>query len=244
MRARARGARVLVGRCWEAGGAPAYWPWVQALRTYVRDVDPQELRLHLGSGAADLAQMLPELRELLPDLAPTPALEPEAARFRVFLAVGAFLRNAAAARPLVLVLDDLHAADAPSFLLVQFVARELGSARVLVLVAYRDVDPLPGQLLAAMLTEVSREPVTHRLSLRGLSEEDVATYIDATASEIASPELVVALHEQTEGNPLFVGEIVRLISAEGISSGVHRRRSAGHTAGRAGRHRPPAHSPL
>ena len=78
-----RGTRVLVGRCWEAGGAPAYWPWVQALRTYVRDVDPQELRLHLGSGAADLAQMLPELRELLPDLAPTPALESEAARFRV-----------------------------------------------------------------------------------------------------------------------------------------------------------------
>ena len=70
-----------------------------------------------------------------------------------------------------------------------------------------------------MLTEVSREPVTRRLSLRGLSEEDVATYVDATASEIASPELVVALHEQTEGNPLFVGEIVRLISAEGVSSG-------------------------
>ena len=219
VRARARGARLLVGRCWEAGGAPAYWPWVQALRTYIRDIDPLELRQHLGSGAADLAQMLPELRELLADLAPTPALESEAARFRLFDAVATFLRNAAAARPLVLVLDDLHAADAPSLLLLQFVARELGSARVLVLGAYRDVDPLPGPLLAAMLTEVSREPVTGRLSLRGLSEEDVATYVDGTASEIASPELVVALHEQTEGNPLFVGEIVRLIAAEGVPSG-------------------------
>ena len=58
----------------------------------------------------------------------------------------------------MLVLDDLHAADAPSLLLLQFVARELGSARVLVLGAYRDVDPLPGQLLAAMLTEVPGSP--------------------------------------------------------------------------------------
>ena len=64
----ARGARVLVGRCWEAGGAPAYWPWVQALRAYVRGRDPEALREPARAGAADLAQLLPELRELLPDL--------------------------------------------------------------------------------------------------------------------------------------------------------------------------------
>jgi hypothetical protein len=50
-RARARGARVLIGRCWEAGGAPAYWPWVQALRSYVRDSEPLRLRAELGAGA-------------------------------------------------------------------------------------------------------------------------------------------------------------------------------------------------
>ena len=47
--ARARAARVIVGRCWEAGGAPAYWPWVQSLRTYVRETDPEELRAQLGA---------------------------------------------------------------------------------------------------------------------------------------------------------------------------------------------------
>ena len=49
-RARARGARVLVGRCWEAGGAPAYWPWVQSLRAYVRETEPEALRAQLGGG--------------------------------------------------------------------------------------------------------------------------------------------------------------------------------------------------
>src|SRR5439155_19793774 len=56
-RARARGARVLVGRCWEAGGAPAYWPWVQSLRTYVGETEPGALRAELGTRAAELAQI-------------------------------------------------------------------------------------------------------------------------------------------------------------------------------------------
>src|SRR5206468_8545478 len=59
--ARERRARVLVGRCWEAGGAPAYWPWVQSLRTYIEQSEPEALRSQLGAGAADLAPIVPEL---------------------------------------------------------------------------------------------------------------------------------------------------------------------------------------
>ena len=214
--ARARGARILVGRCWEAGGAPAYWPWVQSLRSYVRETDSAALRVQLGVGAGELAHILPELREVLPGLPVPVSLESESARFRLFDATAEFLRNASMTQPIVLVLDDLHAADAPSLLLLQFVARELGSARLLVLGAYRDVDPIPGQPLTAMLAEVAREPVTRRLSLGGLSEGDIAEYVELTASAIASPELAAALHEETEGNPLFVGETVRLLSHEGV----------------------------
>jgi hypothetical protein len=118
----------------------------------------------------------------------------------------------------VLVLDDLHAADTPSLLLLQFLARELGSMRLLVLGAYRDVDPVPGQPLSEVLAEVVREPVSRRLALSGLSKRAVEEYVELTASEIASPEVVTALHEETEGNPLFVGETVRLLALEGVRS--------------------------
>jgi DNA-binding SARP family transcriptional activator len=214
-RARARGARVLVGRCWEAGGAPAFWPWVQSLRVCIRESETRTLRAQLGAGASELAELLPELRELFPGLPEPPELEPESARFRLFEAASHFLRSAAQNRPLVLVLDDLHAADAPSLLLLQFLARELTDSRMLLVAAYRDVDPTVREPLAATAAELAREPATTRLPLAGLDEAAVARFIELTSGEAPSDELVAAVQEETEGNPLFVGEIVRLLRAEG-----------------------------
>jgi DNA-binding SARP family transcriptional activator len=212
----ARGLRILTGRCWEAGGAPAYWPWVQALRTYVRESAPELMRAELGTGAVELAQILPELRELYPDLPKPASLDSDEARFRLMQATAELLRNACAARPTVLVLDDLHAADPASLVLLRFLTRELGSIQLVVLGAYRDVDPVPGQPLSQMLVEVGREPATLRLALGGLSEREVTNYLERTAPAIASPQLAAALHERTEGNPLFPAETVRLLSLEGI----------------------------
>jgi DNA-binding SARP family transcriptional activator/tetratricopeptide (TPR) repeat protein len=186
--ARARGMRVLVGRCWEAGGAPAYWPWVQALR------------------------------EISPELERPTASESEGARFRLFESVARLVREAAEIRPIVLVLDDLHAADAGSLLLLQFLARELRDMRTLVLASYRDVDPVPDPRLTEMLADVGRESLTRRLHLGGLSRDELADYVDVTAAEIGSPEMVARLHEDTEGNPLLAGEIVRLFAEEGSTA--------------------------
>jgi DNA-binding SARP family transcriptional activator len=214
-RAALRGAQLLVGRSWEAGGAPAFWPWVQALRTLVRERDPERLRSELGAGAPDLAQLLPELRELLPGLPEPPSLDSEGARFRLFDAVASFLRTAAETQPLLVLLDDLHAADEPSLLLLQFVARELASSCLLVVGAYRDVDPTLADPLAAALTELAREPVTRSLVLGGLAEGDVARFIEETTERAPTAALVEAVFSESEGNPLFVGEIVRLLEAEG-----------------------------
>ncbi len=213
--ATARGARVLVGRCWEAGGAPAYWPWVQSLRTYMRDVETSLLRELLGDGAADLAQIVPELRRHFPGLPHPPALESQAARFRLFDATAEFLRRASAAQPIVVVIDDLHGADEPSLMLLQFLARELGSTRVLLVGAYRDVDPVPSRRLIDALAEIARESVARRLSLGGLSEQEVAEFVELAGPELVTADRVARLRDETEGNPLFVGEIVRLLSVEG-----------------------------
>jgi DNA-binding SARP family transcriptional activator len=217
--ARVRGARTLVGRCWEAGGAPAYWPWVQSLRSYMREADHAQLVSQLGSGAADLAPIVPELREQLPNL-PEPPLEAEGARFRLFDAASRFLRDAAATRPLVLVLDDLHAADEPSLLLLQFVAGELGDSRILIVGTYRDVDPTVRDPLASTLAELARGQATDRIELGGLTEPDVGRYIEETAGTTAPTELTAAIHAETQGNALFVGEVVRLLAAEGHLAAV------------------------
>jgi len=213
--ARAGGARILVGRCWEAGGAPAFWPWVQAIRAYVREGEPEALRRELGGGARHIAQIVPEVRHAFDDLAEPPSLETEGARFRLFDATSEFLRNASTKRPIVVVLDDLHAADTPSLLLLQFVARELPSMHVLLVAAFRDIDPLVSGDFGATVTDLTGESSTTLLSLRGLSEQDVDSYLQLAASDIASPQLAAKLHEGTEGNPLFVAETVRLLSLEG-----------------------------
>lgn len=129
--AKQRGAQVLWGWCYEGEGAPPYWPWIQILRGYLRHQDPDGLRSEMGAGAADIAEIIPEVREKLPVLEPPPALEPEQARFRLFDSITGFLKNAAQSQPLVLVLDDLHWADKPSLLLLQFLAREIGGSRLL-----------------------------------------------------------------------------------------------------------------
>jgi DNA-binding SARP family transcriptional activator len=211
IRARDAGARVLVGRCWEAGGAPAYWPWVQALRGYVREAGAGELAARLGPAADDLAALLPELAA---DRAPA-ASEGDGARFRLFEAVAALLALAAADVPTLVVLDDVHAADEPSLLLLQFVAREIAGAGALLLCAYRDVDPTLGEPLAAALAALVREPHATPLALTGLGAQEVADYVAAVSGAPASPTLAAAIHAETEGNALFVAEVVRLLQAEG-----------------------------
>ena len=211
--ARRRGAVALVGRCWEAGGAPAYWPWVQSIRAYVEQTDPATIRAQLPEGA-ELAQLMPELADLSNDV-PRPSLDDEGARFRLFDATARFLRAAAAARPLVLVLDDLHAADEPSLLLLRFLAGGLETTRILLIGTYRDVDPTVREPLTSTLAELARERVTHRIELGGLRTTDVQRYIELSTGVEPAAALVEAIRTETEGNPLFVGEVVRLLGSEG-----------------------------
>jgi DNA-binding SARP family transcriptional activator len=212
--ARERGAEVLVGRCWEAGGAPAYWPWVQAMRTYLRDRDPETVCNTVGRGASELAQILPELNELYGGLPLPPTGDPEGARFRLFEATASFLRAASLTEPLVLVLDDLHAADASSLLLLQFLAGALAESRLLAVAAYRDVDPSLRDPLSETLAELRRQPVTRFLPLVGLPEADVGSFVSLTTGLDPPAHVVSALHRATEGNPFFVGEVVRLLASE------------------------------
>ncbi|MBN1400524.1 MAG: protein kinase [Anaerolineae bacterium] len=211
-----RQAQVLWGRCYEGQGMPPYWPWVQALRAYVREHPAEEVRAEMGSGAADIAEICSEVRARFPDLpAPLPLDSPEAARFRLFDSITVFLKSAALAQPLVLILDDLHWADSPSLLLLQFLAGELAAGRLLVVGCYRDVELSRQHPLAQALGELNRQRAFGRVLLRGLTQEDVARFIELTSGIRPPVELVRAVYQQTEGNPFFVNEVVRLLVQEG-----------------------------
>ena len=216
-----RGVQVLWGRCYEEQGMPPYWPWVQAIRSYVRERDPEQLRSEMGAGAADIAEVVSDVKERLPHLQPAPQLEPEQARFRLFDSIAFFLKTASQRQPLVLVLDDLHWADQPSLMLLQFVARELGGARLLLLGTYRDVELSRQHPLAETLGELTRERLFQRVLLRGLSRDDVGRFIEVTSGAEAHDSLVQAVYTQTEGNPLFVTEVVRLLVQEGEVGARH-----------------------
>jgi class 3 adenylate cyclase len=213
--ARLRNVQVLWGRCYEGEGAPAYWPWVQIIRSYAHDKEPKELMSEMGPGAADIAQVVSEVKERLPGLPAPPQLEPEQARFRLFDSITTFLKNASQGGPLMVVLDDLHWADKPSLLLLQFLAKELRGSRLMVLGTYRDVELRRQHPLAQTLGELNRENLSQRVLLRGLTEEDVRRFIEVTAGTSPPDTLVAAVYRETEGNPFFVNEIVRLLVADG-----------------------------
>src|SRR5581483_10085431 len=178
--ARVSGARVYWGRCRDDDGAPAYWPWVQAIRAYARDADPVALAWQLGAGAAEVAQLIPEVAEKL-DIEPAKGSDSEEARFRLFDSVTSLLLAAARDRPILLVLDDLHWADEPSLLLLRFAARELASSGLLILGTYRDVELGRHHPLARVLGEISGIEGSGRIHLRGLGVGAVERYIEMTS---------------------------------------------------------------
>ena len=214
-------AIALLGRCHEGAGAPAFWPWIQALRAYVADRDPEELRTDLGRGAADVATLIELVHERLPGLPPAPRLEPVQARFRLFDSLSAFLGNVGRRRALLLILDDLHWADRPSLLLLEFLAREIRRHHALIVGCYRGLEIGPTHPLGRTLAQLAREGVANQLVVEGLSRTELGEYVQLTAGVQLPDDVLSAVHARTRGNPFFAGQAVRLMAAEGkIRPGV------------------------
>lgn len=212
--ARRRSALVLWGSCHEWEGAPAYWPWTHVLRDWLREVDDGPLRTAAGPNAAFVAQIIPELLERLPDLPDPPVMEPDARHFQLLAATGALLRAAANRQPLTIVLEDIHWADMSSLRLLRFLAQEIRSARVLLVATYRDFELDREHPATPIVADIAREPNCRRITLRGLPKPQVARFVALVSGQAQSPALVDAVYAETEGNPFFVTEVVRLLAEE------------------------------
>jgi|TARA_B100000315_G_scaffold176490_1_gene164990 predicted ATPase len=211
------GAKVLGGWCYEREGAPPYWPWVQPIKASVADAPADQLGTEIGSAAADIADLIPEIRQELPDLETPPALDPEPTRFQLFNSITAFLKTVAQPQSLVVVLDDLHWSDTPSLLLLEFLAQKMAESNVLVIGTYRDVEVTRRHPLTESLARMSRNASFHRLGLDGLESGDAGEYVRESGGENASSKMLEAIHTHTEGYPLFIRSHLAMLSGRSLS---------------------------
>jgi DNA-binding CsgD family transcriptional regulator len=211
------GALVLWGRCYEEAGAPPYWPWVQIFREALGGEDRRTLLADIGIGASDMADILPEIHDLAPGLEPSARLEDAAqARFRMFESIRQFIASLNSDRAVMLVLDDLHWADTPSLRLLEFLAPEFAYNRLLLVGTYRANELSRRHPLSDTLGGLARVPHAARIHLAGLAADEVHEFIAAATGTRPPAWLAASLHTQTEGNPLFLREIVRFLEQQGV----------------------------
>jgi tetratricopeptide (TPR) repeat protein len=200
---RERGCRVLIGRCWDGGGAPAYWPWVQVVRAAGGDFE----------SLASASERNREGRFPVSD-----AVDPAAARFRLFDEIVRFLTERTRTAPALIVLEDVHAADDPSLLLLRFLATSVRDQRILVAASYREAEPRVRDA-PELFAELSR--LGRHVPLIGFSRSEIGRYIEIATDAVAPLSLVERVYELTAGNPFFVGQVVRARADQGETNDTH-----------------------
>jgi DNA-binding SARP family transcriptional activator len=197
--ARSRATVVLWGRAFEGGATPAFWPWLPPLRTLVADRPPGEIA--------------PELANLVSAGEGT-AARADRSRFQLFDAVHRLIADAAAAAPLMIVLDDIQWADLASLELLAFVAGQVGTDPVLLACSVRQLEVGRNDAVVEALAALSRAAATRRIFLRGLSHADTGELVALAAGPDVAQDVTAAIQLRAEGNPFFATELARLVVAE------------------------------
>jgi DNA-binding SARP family transcriptional activator len=204
--AEAGGGRVVWGRNHEQAGSAPLWPWMQIVR---------ELTVALESDGRALApDAAAVLAPVLDGTGTAAAGDVDAARLHLYDAVHRLLRAVSEDRPVLVVLDDAQWADVDSLRLLDYLSNELTGGRVLVVLTYREEEARPGTPVAAALGALSRRGDTARLTLRGLPPDAVAELARRVSGLDLEPGTVELLAGRTSGNPFFLAEMIRLLSAE------------------------------
>jgi DNA-binding CsgD family transcriptional regulator/tetratricopeptide (TPR) repeat protein len=208
------GVLVLSGAC-DAVVRTPYGPFVEALDRLTRAVAPDALRAALGATGGELTRLVPDLAARTGEpLAPPAAADPDTERHRLHTTVAHLLTAISADRPLLLILEDGHWADAPTLLLLRHLARAAPDARLLLLATFRDAEADVPQALAEVLADLRRSDAVVRMRVAGFSADEVADFIRHAAGGRAGagpPELAQAIGDLTEGNAFLVCELWRAL---------------------------------
>jgi hypothetical protein len=202
-------ASVHWGLAWEAGGAPPYWPWIQILRSVLTVEHARAALNEQAHLAASIAQLVPEL---VPGRAETASLEPQQARFRLMDAVSTLLLATASRTPVLLILEDLHAADPDSLALLEFLTRQSHTAPLMLVGSYRDSE-LQRPRTGSLIERVRRNAIP--LCLDRLPRDAVREYLWSAGRERPLEQTVTEVFRLTEGHPLYLAELVSLGQTRG-----------------------------
>lgn len=208
------GALVLMGGCHD-GDVVANAPFVEALSSWGRRLEPNVLRTSLGPEGPVLARLAPALRAILPSLEEPLPVPPEAETARLRDSLSQVLLRVATDRPVVFVVDDLHWADVATVGTLRAVARATRSAGVLIIGTYRDTDLDRRHPFAEALGIMHREVDPVRISLAGLSTNAVQQLLVELADQAITVDFAQTLTEETEGNPFFLRETMLHLVEEG-----------------------------
>ncbi len=211
------GATVLLGRCDEDLGSP-YGPFVEALSHYVAHAPEESLRAHVEAFGAELARIVPALRQRLGELPAPQSADPDTERYLLFNSVVGLLGQVSEKRALVLVLDDLQWADKPSLQLLRHVVANTTPLHLLIVGTYRHSELSSHHPLTEALAALRRESGVSRIALSGLDDAGVVALMEAAAGHDLDDEgvgLAHALYRETDGNPFFVSEVLRHLSETG-----------------------------
>ncbi|MFI5959002.1 ATP-binding protein [Cryptosporangium sp. NPDC051539] len=207
-----RGASVVWGQCLDGDGTPSMWPWIRVASTLL---DGRQATTRAQWLATELGRLLEPEHEAFD----APLLPESDARFRLFERVVSLVGDAAARRPLVVVIDDLHWGDAGSLELFGYLARHLPAGTALC-GALRTHAPVPGSDLTRVLAGVSRVPGHRRIRLGPLTRGEAAEIVRQEAGPEVSVAVTQNIYTRSAGNPFFVRELARLLAVNGgLSSG-------------------------
>jgi DNA-binding CsgD family transcriptional regulator/tetratricopeptide (TPR) repeat protein len=210
-------AEVVEGACLDlADEAVPYAPFVEILRTLVRETPSERLPAMLGPGRSELTRLLPELATRAADLAAPP--EPDrSSQARLFELVLGVLVRLARERPLVVVIEDVHWADRSTRDLVGFVSRGLRDDPVLLVLTTRTEAAGDAAANLAFLGELEREDEVERIDVRPFDRDEVAEQAAELLDEPPLPGDVDRLVIRSDGNPFYVEELILARSTPGAA---------------------------
>lgn len=207
-RAEGLGGRTLVGGCVQMGDDNLpYAPIVEALRQLSDDVSPDDLRRFIGPGFVELTRLVPDFALSLATAEGPSADASTSNQGRLFEVLLGVFRRLAADRPLLVVIEDIHWADASTMALLGYLARNLSGATVLV-ATYRSDELHRRHPLLPFLAEVERRRRVDRIDLQPFDRREIAELVRAIRSEPSDRELIDQLFERSDGNAFYVEELL------------------------------------